>query len=141
MKIIGFLIIINALVITCWRVSLDHAHKSWVITVCLLALFSGAFMILQDRAIELTFKGVGTIKAAQEQASVDAATVAHLKERVEVRDATVDLIAREAASIVAQLCGIACTTARAILTELMAANFIGGTTLKGTLGFIRTDRG
>jgi len=96
MKIIGFVIILNALVLTGWWVATDHPYKTWVITACIIALFAGTFLILQDRAIEITLKGVGTIKAAAEQATTDATAIASLKERVEAQSATVDLVAKSA---------------------------------------------
>ncbi len=96
MKIIGFIIIMNALFLTGWWVSTEHPHKPWVVTACILALFVGTFMILQDRAIEISLKGVGTIKAAAQQATTDASAIADVKTRVEAQGATIDLVAKSA---------------------------------------------
>ncbi|MGD9576770.1 MAG: hypothetical protein AB7Y74_00810 [Syntrophorhabdus sp.] len=96
MKIIGLLVILNALILTGWWVSTAHSYKPWVVTACTLAIFMGIFMILQDRAIEISLKGIGTIKAAAHQASVDASAIATLKTRVEAQSATVDLVAATA---------------------------------------------
>jgi len=96
MKILGLLIILNTLVLTGWWVSTDHPYKSWVVAICIIALFVGTFMILQDRAIEVSFKGVGTIKAAAQQAMTDATVIADIKNRVESQGATVDLVAKSA---------------------------------------------
>jgi len=106
MKIIGFLIVIIAVLLTGWWVSSNHKHKGWVVIACTLALFAGIFMMLQDRAIEISLKGVGTIKAAAEQATTDAAAIADVKKRVEAQGATVDLVAKsaqEAKALVAEL--------------------------------------
>lgn len=96
MKIIGLLINLNALILTVWWVSTEHPHKPWAITACILALFVGMFMVLQDRAIEITLKGVGSIKAAAQQATTDANAIASLKERIEAQSATIDLVATKA---------------------------------------------
>jgi len=65
--------------------------------LCVLAIFVGIFLILEDRVTELTVKGVGTIKSAAKQASADADSISDLKTRVEAQSATVDLVAQEAA--------------------------------------------
>jgi hypothetical protein len=96
MKVIGFFIVLNAIGLTAWWVGSDHAHKGWVVTVCFIALFFGIFMILQDKAVELTIKGIGTIKAAEKQVTADANTISDLKKRVESQSATVDLVAKSA---------------------------------------------
>jgi hypothetical protein len=96
MKIIGLLVILNAFVLTGWWVSTEHPYKSWAVTACIIALFIGMFMILQDRAIEISLKGVGTIKAAAEQASTDASAIANIKTRIEAQGATIDLVAQSA---------------------------------------------
>jgi hypothetical protein len=96
MKIIGILLVLNSIALTAWWITTQNNHKTAVITLCLIAVFTGLGLILQDRITELTVKGVGTIKAATEQVQTDAKTVADLKERVENQSATVDLVAKEA---------------------------------------------
>ena len=96
MKTAGFLIIINALILTALWISGDHQHKGWVVSACLLALFAGSAMMLHDRAIEISLKGVGTIKAAAEQATTDANEIADIKNKVEAQSATVNLVAKSA---------------------------------------------
>jgi hypothetical protein len=106
MTIIGLLIIISAVLLTSWWVCSDHKHKRWAVTACILALFAGTFIMLQDRAIEITIKYVGTIKAAAKQATTDAAAIADVKKRVKAQGATVDLVAKsaqEAKALVAEL--------------------------------------
>jgi len=133
MKLLGLLIILNSLALTGYWVTGDHPYKGWAFSICLVAVFAGAFFVLQERVTELTIKGVGKLKAAAKQASADANKISELKSRVEAQSATVDLIAKEAASTVDRLQNIACTTAKATLTDLMAANFFDGTTLKTRL--------
>ena len=97
LKLVGAMLIINALVITAWWVMSEHPHKLWAFTLCLTAVFVGAFLVLQERVTELTVKGIGTIKSAAVQASADANAISSLKSRVEAQSATVNLIAKEAA--------------------------------------------
>jgi len=132
-KIIGGLLIINSIIIALLLITSSQVNKAGVISICLIAIFAGFFLIIQDRVIEITVKGVGTIKAAAEQATSDANTIAEIKKRIEAQSATVDLVAEKAASTVNQLQNIACANAEAALTDSMAGNFFGGTTLKTRL--------
>jgi hypothetical protein len=96
MKIVGILIVLTILIFTAWRIVKQNERKKGLIPLCLIAVFAGLFLILQDRVTELTVKGIGTIKAATAQVQSDANTVAELKKRVEDQSATVDLVAKEA---------------------------------------------
>jgi len=95
-KLLGFLLIVNAIILTGWWVTRNYPYKNWVFAVCLVAVFSGIFLLVQDRATEITIKGVGTIRAAVEQASVDAQAIADVRRRIEAQSATVDLVAQQA---------------------------------------------
>lgn len=97
LKVVGIMFIATALAFTAWWVVGEHRHKGWTFTLCLVFVFVGIFLILQERVTELTVKGIGTIKSAAEQASADANTISDLKARVEAQSATVNLIAKEAA--------------------------------------------
>ncbi len=57
--LLGVLLIIAALVITAWWVMSEHPHKGWAFTLCLTAVFVGAFLVLQERVTELTLKALG----------------------------------------------------------------------------------
>lgn len=46
--------------------------------------------------MKITIKGIGSIKAAAEQAVVDARQIKELRERIEAQSATVDLVAKSA---------------------------------------------
>ena len=94
----GVLLILVSLSITAWWVIGENPHKKWAFAICLAAIFSGAFLILQERVTELTVENIGTIKSAAKQASADAKAITDLKKRVEAQSATIDLIAREAAN-------------------------------------------
>ncbi len=96
MKLIGILLVLNSIALTAWWITTQGNYKGTVVILCLIAVFAGLALILQDRITELTIKGVGTIKSATQQVQSDAKTVAELKERVENQSATVDLVAKEA---------------------------------------------
>jgi len=96
-KCVGLLIILSALVWAGLRIGGDKSLKGWVLTLCFLAVFAGMFLIVCDRATEISIKGVGTIKAAAERATVDANAIAELRQRVEAQSSMVDLVAKEAA--------------------------------------------
>lgn len=95
-KLLGFLLIAVALIVTGWWVSRDRAYKGWIFALCLVMVFVGIFLLVQERATEITIKGVGTIKAAAEQASVDAQAIAEVRKRIEAQSSTVDLVAQQA---------------------------------------------
>lgn len=133
MKLIGILLVLNSVAVSSWWITAHGTHKGAVLTLCSLAVFAGLALVVSDRITELSMKGVGTIKAAAEQASADANEISALKNRVEAQSATVDLIAKDSASTLDQLRSIACTNAEAALTDSMAANFFGGVDLKTRL--------
>ncbi|MHC5061943.1 MAG: hypothetical protein ACYTFK_12765, partial [Planctomycetota bacterium] len=68
-----------------------------IILLCLIAVFVGFVFLFQDRAIEITLKHVGTIKAAAQQAQLDSQAIGDIRSRIEAQGATVDLIAQQAA--------------------------------------------
>lgn len=95
MKLIGVLLIFNALVLTAWSVHAGTASKL-LITVCLIAVFAGLALTFQDRITELTIKGVGTIRAATTQAEAKLEEIETIRKRVESQSATIDLVAKDA---------------------------------------------
>ena len=97
MKLISILLVLSSIAISYWWITAYGTHKGAMLTLCFLAVFAGLAILLSDRITELSMKGIGTIKAAAEQASADANVVSELKKRVEDQSATVDLIAKEAA--------------------------------------------
>jgi len=95
MKLLGVLLILNAIAISIWQLASPAASK-WVIPICLVAVFAGLALILQDRITELTVKGVGSIKAASQQAETKLQEINDIKKRVEAQSATIDIVAKEA---------------------------------------------
>ena len=82
---------------TAWWVSHKKGANIPVISVCCLAIFAGFFLVINERAVEITIKNVGTIKTAAQKALVDAQQIAEIRKRIEAQGATVDLVAKEAA--------------------------------------------
>ena len=97
MKLLGILIILNSLTLTVYWIIGEHSHKGWIITIGIVSIIVGISFTLHERALEITFKGIGSIKASAQQAEIDAKTVSELKDRVEAQSATVDLVAQNAA--------------------------------------------
>jgi len=96
----GILVFFNSLIVTAWWVTGEHPYKVWAVILCGVAIFAGAILIFQgqNRAMVLSNKWLGTIKAAADQASTDAEAIAEIKKRIESQSATVDLVAKEATS-------------------------------------------
>ena len=95
-QIVGLVMIVIAPIIAGWYVTRHFPFKKWALGACLIAMFAGAFLLIQDRATEITIAGVGTIKASAEKASEDARAIADLRKRIEAQSSTVDLVAQEA---------------------------------------------
>lgn len=70
-----------------------------LVLFCVMTLFAGTYLRLEERIREVTVQGVGSIKAAAKQAATDAAYIAEIKERVERQSATIDAVARQAAAL------------------------------------------
>ncbi|HCE42845.1 MAG TPA: hypothetical protein DET40_04805 [Lentisphaeria bacterium] len=96
-KLIGFLVIVNAIIVTGWWVTGDHQYKGWASSICIVSIFFGIFLMLQERVVEVSVNKVGSIKAVVEQATADAKTIADIKRSIEAQRSTVDLVAKEAA--------------------------------------------
>lgn len=122
-KLAGFLIIVNAIVIAAWWLLGEHPYKGWAFSICLTAVFVGAFMILHERVTEVTLEGVGTIKSAVEQATADANSISEIKNRIQSQSATIDLVAMKATETIDQLKFIAKNNAKVTVAQLMAGNF------------------
>lgn len=97
MKFIGILLILSSIAASAWWITTHGTYKGSVLTLCSLAVLAGIAFLICDRITEFSLKGIGTIKAAANQATADANVVAELKTRVEGQNATVDLVAKEAA--------------------------------------------
>jgi len=99
MGTIGIIWAAATLVGTCWYATSDRPHKSRVLFICLLSMFFGAFLILQDRVVEISVNRIGTIKAATKVAVEDAMIISEIRRRIESQSATIDLVAEKAGKI------------------------------------------
>lgn len=57
---------------------------------------TGVILLLNERITEVTIPGLGSIKAAAQQAVADATEIAEVRKRIESQSATVDLVAKQA---------------------------------------------
>lgn len=92
-NVLGLVLILASIGVTAWWVMQERPHKKWASSLCLLSVFVGFLLMVYQRAIEVTFGGIGTIKAAAEKASLDAQAIAEIRKRIEAQSATVDLVA------------------------------------------------
>lgn len=97
MELLGLLVLLASLVTAAWWVATGKPNRGFMVMVALAGIFVGIFLLVQDRVLEITIKGIGTIKAAAEQAVLDAKQVAEIRQRIEAQSATVDLVAKQAA--------------------------------------------
>lgn len=96
LKIIGIIIIIlsTIFVFVCtYRKKIEFLQCLWL---WLISVFIGFVLILSDRIIEISINRVGTIKAAADQAKIDAQAINQIKQRIENQSATIDLVAKTA---------------------------------------------
>jgi len=63
-QLIGILIIVNALVMSTWRLTTKQSWSAGFTTVLVLACLVGLALVLNERALELSFGRFGKIKAA-----------------------------------------------------------------------------
>jgi hypothetical protein len=96
LQLIGLLIILNSLVVAGWWLTQQKSGMPACISLCLIGVFVGIVLIFNERAVEITIKNVGTIKAVAEQAKVDAQTISDIRQRIEGQAATVDAVAKTA---------------------------------------------
>jgi hypothetical protein len=98
MKAIGVALILNSLGFTFWWLATQPTAKLWALSLCAFAVIAGFALIFNERVTEMTLGNVATLKTATEQAVIDAETIRKLTERVENQSATVDLVAKQAAT-------------------------------------------
>lgn len=95
-SVFGALILLFGMVfglVSLFRKSTAFKNPGWIVGITLITGFG---LMLSHRITEFTIPNVGTLKAATEQATADAETIAKLKERVENQSATVDMVAAQA---------------------------------------------
>jgi hypothetical protein len=94
LQLIGVLIIVNALTCAGWLMSHERALGGGGVTLLIIAVVSGLALTFHERAIEITFGKVASLKAAAQQATTDAREIAAIRQRVEAQAATLDLVAK-----------------------------------------------
>ncbi len=95
LQLIGVLIIVNSLTCAGWFVAHDKSLGAGGTTLVIFSLVAGLALTFHERAIEITFGKVATLKAAAQQATTDAREIAAIRQRVEAQAATLDLVAKE----------------------------------------------
>lgn len=88
MRIVGMILIFVALVFTCWWLLGDREYKGWAVSICLIAVFVGAFFILNERITELKIFSIGQLRMAAKQAEADADAISRLREQIETQAET-----------------------------------------------------
>lgn len=95
LQLIGILIIVNAFTCAGWYMSHDKSPGAGGVTIFTIAVVTGLALTFHERAIEISFGKVATLKAAAQQATTDAQEIATIRQRVEAQAATLDLVAKE----------------------------------------------
>src|SRR3990167_2119051 len=95
-QLIGLLLVANSLAFTTWWVATGQPGRGYAVALCLMSVFAGVFLMIRDRALEITVKEIGNIKAVAEQANVDARQIAAIRDQVSGQRATLDLVAEQA---------------------------------------------
>src|SRR5437868_3594295 len=97
LQLIGVLIMINTLTCAGWAMSHDKPLGATGISLVIIGIVAGLALTFHERAIEITFGKVASLKAAAQQATNDANEISAIRQRVEAQAATLDLVAKEAA--------------------------------------------
>lgn len=97
LQLAGIIIIVNCLIISAWWLLNGRPWSLGLGSLLVLTLVVGLALVFNERAIEITFGKIATLKAAAAQAQSDADEIAKIKQRVEAQAATMDLVAKEAA--------------------------------------------
>jgi hypothetical protein len=133
MKYIGGLLLVNVLLVAAYFLFATSVDNKRILAFTAVGVCIGVAIMLCDRLTRFRIPGLADMSSTVDQVKADANEVSAIKNRVEAQSATVDLIAKQAASTVEQLRNIACANAKATLTDLMAAKLMSGTTLKARL--------
>jgi hypothetical protein len=96
LKLLGIVLIVAPISFTGWWIARLKPAKNPMVFLCLIAVLAGLSLIMNERATELTIAQVENIKAAAQQATIEAQQISDLKECIAAQAATVDLIARDA---------------------------------------------
>ncbi len=94
--IFGYLLIFSAFIIALIYLIRKLPKPGLAITVCFLMVFTGIFIIIQERATEIVLDRVGTIKMAAQQSIEDSKEIA-------IRKAEIDTVAKDLFKLKAKL--------------------------------------
>ena len=97
LQAIGILVIVNSLLATGFWIKSGTTDLKSVIALCMIGIFTGLVLAMNESISEVSIGSVGKIKAAAKQATVDAEAVADIRKQIEAQRSTVDLVARDAA--------------------------------------------
>lgn len=97
LQLIGVLIIVNSLTCAGWFVAHDKTLGAGGIALVVFSIVAGLALIFNEKAVEISFGKIATLKAAAQQATTDAKEIAAVRQRVEAQAATLDLVAKESA--------------------------------------------
>jgi BMFP domain-containing protein YqiC len=95
LQLIGILIVVISLTCAAWFISHDKPRGAGGVAVLIVSIVTGLALTFHERAIEISFGKVATLKAAAQQATTDAQEIATIRHRVEAQAATLDLVAKE----------------------------------------------
>jgi hypothetical protein len=90
LRLLGIALILVSISFTAWWIARRKPAKNPMVILCLIAVFAGLSLIMNERATEITIANVGSIKGAAQQ-------ISDLKERIVAQGAAVDLVAKDAA--------------------------------------------
>lgn len=133
MKYAGGLLLINIILVAAYFLFATEIDNRRILTFAGIGVCVGMAIMLCDRITRIRIPGLADMTSTVEKAKADADEISAIRKRIEDQSATVDLIAEKAASTVEQLRNVACINATALFTQIMAANFMDGTTLKTRL--------
>ena len=79
----GYIVIFLTFIIALLYLIFKAPKPGLAITVCCLMILTGIFILVQDRATKLIFKGIGTIELAEKQVSVSLGIIDSMKSQME----------------------------------------------------------
>lgn len=79
----GYALIIIAFIFAAIYLMLKFPKPGLAVTLCSLMVFTGIFIIIQERVTKLVFKGIGTIELAEEKAFEFLSSIDSLKAKIE----------------------------------------------------------
>jgi hypothetical protein len=97
LQLVGILIIVNSLTSAAWFMAYSKSQSLGVSTLVCFAIVVGLALVFNERASEISFGKIASIKTAAQQATTDAQEIASIRQRVEAQASTLDLVAKASA--------------------------------------------